>query len=119
MFKSDFRIVAEFFTQLQKDGTYKPSSQEIKHIDAVLKMLSVFGQVEELSQFTHATSSKEEKTMNNVITKMIEQGRDQGREEGIKALVTSLRELNQSNEYILSKIIEKFHLTEEKAMTYL
>lgn len=131
MFKSDFRIVAEFFTQLQKDGTYKPSSQEIKHVDAVLKMLSVFGQVEELSQFTHATRSKEEKTMNNVITKMIDQGReegrdqgreegrDQGREEGIKALVTSLRELNQSNEYILSKIIEKFHLTEEKAMTYL
>ena len=49
----------------------------------------------------------------------IQQGLEQGLEQGIKALVSSLRKLNQSNDFILSEIIEKFNVTEEKAMKHL
>ena len=53
------------------------------------------------------------------LSRGMEQGIQQGLEQGIKALVSSLRKLNQSNEFILSEIIEKFNITEEKAMKYL
>ncbi len=48
-----------------------------------------------------------------------EEGRQEGIKEGIKVLVESLREVDLSEEIILQKLIEKFHLTEEEARTYL
>lgn len=38
-FKSDFRIVADFFAQKRKNKAYKPSSQKIKHVDELLKLM--------------------------------------------------------------------------------
>ena len=41
-FKSDFGIVANFFVQKRKNRNYKPDDRrEIRHVDAVLKLLSV------------------------------------------------------------------------------
>lgn len=40
MFKSDFRIVADFFTQIRKNNNYIPSTATIEHVDEVLKLLS-------------------------------------------------------------------------------
>lgn len=119
MFKSDFRIVAEFFTQLRKDCEYKPSSQEIVHVDAVLKMLSVFGQAEEFSQLIQSKNHKEGKTMNKMIARIVNEGRLEGREIGIRALVDTLKELDKSSDYIIEKIVEKFGLTETEAAKYI
>jgi hypothetical protein len=41
MFKSDFRIVADYFVQMRKHKTYKPTKDTIKHVDEVLKLMSV------------------------------------------------------------------------------
>ena len=41
MFKSDFRIVADYFVQVRTNKTYKPDKATIKHIDEVLKLMSV------------------------------------------------------------------------------
>lgn len=40
-FKSDFRIVAEFFSQKQKHKDFIPSHQQIKHVKEVLQLLSI------------------------------------------------------------------------------
>ena len=40
MFTSDFRIVADFFVQKRKNKEYTPSKDTIKHVDALLKMMS-------------------------------------------------------------------------------
>lgn len=40
-FTSDFRIVADYFSQMRKKMDYKPSSEQIVHVDAVLKMMSL------------------------------------------------------------------------------
>ena len=42
MFKSDFRVVADYFVQMRTNGKYKPSAQVIRHVDEVLKLLEVF-----------------------------------------------------------------------------
>lgn len=41
LFKSDFRIVADYFVQKRKNGAYKPSRKKIKHIQSLLELFSV------------------------------------------------------------------------------
>ncbi len=41
LFRSDFRIVADYFVQKRKNKSYIPSRKTIKHVDAVLKFMSV------------------------------------------------------------------------------
>ena len=40
-FKSDFRIVADYFVQMRKNGDYVPSEQQMTHVREVLHMMSV------------------------------------------------------------------------------
>ena len=40
-FKSDFRIVADYFVQMRKNGDYVPSAQQMTHVREVLHMMSV------------------------------------------------------------------------------
>jgi hypothetical protein len=44
LFKSDFRIVADYFVQVRKSKDYVPSKDTIKHVDAVLKLMTVLTQ---------------------------------------------------------------------------
>jgi len=44
MFKSDFRVVADYFVQKRINKNYTPSKRVIKHVDAVLKLLSIFAE---------------------------------------------------------------------------
>ena len=40
MFKSDFKIVADYFVQMRKNNDYIPSPEAIKHVDAILKLMT-------------------------------------------------------------------------------
>ena len=40
LFKSDFRIVADYFVQIRKNKNYIPSKDKILHVEEVLKMMS-------------------------------------------------------------------------------
>ena len=40
-FKSDFRIVADYFVQMRRNGDYIPSMQQMTHVREVLHMMSV------------------------------------------------------------------------------
>ena len=41
MFKSDFKIVADYFVQLRKNKNYVPSRKVIKHVAEVLQLLQI------------------------------------------------------------------------------
>lgn len=45
--------------------------------------------------------------------------KEQAIEQGISALVSTLKELNQTNDFILAKVIETFKISEEEALNYL
>ncbi len=123
-FQSDFRIVADYFTQKRKKVDYKPPTQQIKHVDAVLKMLSVFAQED---RFEHVLEQKEKegeiKTMDEMIERIenrgiqrgIKQGVEQGLKQGIQALVETCQEIGVSKEDTIGKLSEKFGLKENKA----
>ena len=40
-FKSDFRVVADYFVQKRENGDYIPDPQELKHVQETLQLLSV------------------------------------------------------------------------------
>ena len=48
-----------------------------------------------------------------------EKGKIKGREEGIKNLIESFKELGIDEEIIVQKLIEKYGLSEQKAKDYL
>ena len=41
MFRSDFRIVADYFVQMREKNDYVPSKETIKHVQKVLKFMAV------------------------------------------------------------------------------
>lgn len=81
-FKSDFGIVANFFVKKRRDPNYVPDDErEIEHVDAVLKVLSVFTQDESYVKAPKG-SEKGVKTMCEVAQRLINQGRSEGRTQG-------------------------------------
>lgn len=120
-FQSDFKHVADYFVQMRTTKDYNPSKETLKHVDAVLKIMSVLTQdnrFEEIQSYGKEVTSMCE-VLDRVEEKGIQQGKQQGIQQGITALVESLKEVGQSNEFIVNKLISKFGLSEEEAKTYL
>ena len=96
MFTSDFKIVADYFVQKRKDGKYKPSSDVIRHVDAILKFMAVF--TGDQRYFNEAIQKKMQtggiRTMDKIlddyidlgVQRGIKQGIDRGRKDVIRSL---------------------------------
>lgn len=75
LFQSDFKVVADYFVQKRKYKDYIPSEVVIKHVDEVLKLMSVFVDdkfaivSEELSDM-----EKENITMCEIVDRFVAQG---------------------------------------------
>lgn len=85
MFKSDFRIVAEYFTQMRKNKKYEPSDIEVEHVDAVLKLLSVFGEserFEKLAKSRKKKGGKKRMTIGEMFEQMFVEGERAAQERG-------------------------------------
>ena len=91
MFESDFRIVADYFVQMRKNGEYHPEARPIRHVWETLHMLSVLTGD---SRFEDVNNEGREgvRTMCEVLDRIekrgeqrgLEQGRKQGIEQGIE-----------------------------------
>ncbi len=82
MFESDFRIVADYFVQVRKNKEYIPSKETIKHVDAVLKLMSVLTNDYRFEEILH--EEREVKTMSEVLDKVEKRGERRGEERGEK-----------------------------------
>ena len=89
-FKSDFRLVAKYFTNIRKNPYYIPEDEnEIKHVDAVLKFLSIMSGSEKALEKFMSIGEREVKNMSDgPLTKLyykgVSDGKEQGIEQGIK-----------------------------------
>ncbi len=119
MFKSDFRIVADYFVQMRKNSTYEPSRQQIRHVDAVMKLLSVFGEDERFRLInTNIGTEKGVNTMCEWLDKVEEKSRQEGIEQGIGALIETCMEFGITREATVVRCMEKLKLTRKKAEEY-
>ena len=120
-FRSDFGIVANFFVQKRKNQDYRTDDpREIKHVDEVLKLLSVMtGDKEYETILYNNQESGEVKNMCSVAQRLIREGREEGIQQGIQVLVSVLRKVGKTDEEILQLIMEEFKLEREKVLQYL
>ena len=88
-FQSDFRIVANFFTQKRKNKDYIPDDPtEIKYVDEVLKLLNVmtgdkrYEKIFQEKKGVRSMCDVAERLEKMGIVKGIEIGRLEGKEEG-------------------------------------
>ncbi|MCI6591764.1 MAG: hypothetical protein MSH65_03720 [Spirochaetia bacterium] len=86
MFQSDFKIVAKYFQTVRLKREYKGTNEEIRHVDALLKMLSALtgdNSFEEV--YNDGNLKKGGVTMCDVVEKI----KAEGKEEIIRNLIES------------------------------
>ena len=81
MFKSDFRIVADYFVQLRKNKEYQPSRDEIRHVDELLKLMSVLTNDDRYVK-VQTNGKGKVKNMCEAMDRAEAKGRSEGRLEG-------------------------------------
>ena len=83
-FKSDFRVLAEFFVKRRENPNYRPDSLEtIKHVDAMLKLLTVMTGDERYQAITKRKDIREVHTMCDVAERLTKEGEARGEARGI------------------------------------
>ena len=98
LFKSDFRMLADYLYQMRTTDSYEGDESDIKHVDEILMLMSAmsgFKNVENIIKVAHerkvsnmkgffelAEEKVLEKGLEQGIEKGIELGRTEGREEG-------------------------------------
>ena len=83
-FKSDFRIVADYFVQMGRDEDYVPPRQTIEHVDAVLKLMSALTRDHRFEETQGEFRKGEAVTMLSVLDKVEARGIQFGEARGIK-----------------------------------
>ena len=101
LFKSDFKIVADYFVQVRTNKDYKPSPQIIKHVHEVLQLMAIFTNDKRFEEVQNLYMKGEESTMCEVLDRIVAQGEARGEARG---------EFN-----ILYKLIKNGMLTVEQA----
>ena len=112
MFKSDFRIVADYFVQLRTNKNYKPSKEEFVHIDEILKLMTVLTKD---NRFTVKQNEKQggAKNMCEVFdiyeNRGLQKGRMEGKREGklegkLEGKIEAYLDMGMSIEVIAQKL---------------
>ena len=104
MFKSDFGIVADYFVQKRMTGDYIGSSEDIKHIDEVMKLLAVFADKRFMDNMVISNSKGRPRNMCEVLDRIEEKGRTEGIEKGI-----SIGEIKGQ----VTLLADRFHYSDE------
>ena len=93
-FKSDFRIVADYFVQMGRDEDYMPPRQTIEHVDAVLKLMSALTRDHRFEETQSEFRKGEAVTMLSVLDKVEARGIQLGEARGeARGIATTARRM--------------------------
>ena len=87
LFQSDFRVVADYFVQKQENGDYEPKSQDLKHVQETLQLLSVMTNDHRFEDVYNEASDAQKGEMRNmceILDKIENRGIEKGKAEGIE-----------------------------------
>ena len=84
LFRSDFRIIADYFVQKRKNGEYKPEPQVLRHVQETLQMLSIMGGDHRFEEIYNESMERGPQTMCEMLDRMINKGKMEGIQEGIR-----------------------------------
>ena len=107
MFQSDFKIVAKYFQTIRLKKNYKGSTEEIKHVDALLKMLTALtgdNSFEEV--YNEGNLNKGGVTMCEVVEKIKNEGRNEGVLAGKAELVRKMLDAKLVTEQQIADLLK-------------
>ena len=110
MFRSDFRIVADYFVQMRKNRDYQPSKETMDHVHEVLQLLSVMTddtRFEEMQNYVQRSGSN----MCEVLDAVESRGRMKS---AVNTLKRYIRRQMPIDTQVLEDIAEDNELTVEK-----
>ena len=92
LFKSDFRMLADYLYQMRTNNSYKGDESNIKHVDEILMLMSAmsgFKNIENIIKVAHERKVSNMKGFFELaeekgLEKGLELGREEGREEGLQ-----------------------------------
>ena len=84
MFQSDFKVVADYFVQKRKNNSYTPTKTEIKHVEAVLQLLSVMEHDDRFVETIYSEDGGKVKSMCDVLDIAEQRGEKRGEARGVK-----------------------------------
>ncbi|MBQ9539608.1 MAG: Rpn family recombination-promoting nuclease/putative transposase [Treponema sp.] len=97
-FRSDFRIVVDYFVQLRMNNEYKPSAETIRHVHEVLQLMAVLTKDRRFEEVQIPPRAEGEIAMCEVLDRVEKKGFDLGHHDGFIAgqregIAASLRNL--------------------------
>lgn len=102
MFKSDFGIVANFFVQKRKNRDYIPDNRVIKHVDEMLKLLSVMTGDNNFEKILYNDNGEKEEV--NSMCEVLDKWKQRGIEEGFLSVIKKKTEKGISIEEIANAL---------------
>ena len=100
-FKSDFRIVADYFVQTRMSKDYVPSKENFKHVDEILKLFRV---LTDDSRFEEVQNNSDEGGARNMC-EALDRAENKGRIEGkIEGMVIAFNKAKYSVEQIAGEV---------------
>ena len=116
LFKSDFRIVADYFVQTRTTKDYVPTKETINHVSEVLQLLRVLTGDDRFTPDTNLIQSKGKSvTMCEVLDKVENRGIQIGEKRGEKrGRIKTLYELVTDGILTLQQAAERMGMTESK-----
>ena len=107
MFQSDFKIVAKYFQTVRLKREYKGTNEEIKHVDALLKMLSALTGDNSFEEVYNVGNLKKGGvTMCEVVEKIKNEGRDEGVLAGKAELIRRMLDTNFATEQQIADLLK-------------
>ncbi|MBR5970387.1 MAG: Rpn family recombination-promoting nuclease/putative transposase [Lachnospiraceae bacterium] len=83
MFRSDFRIVADYFVQLRKNRNYVPSEERIRHVTELLELMQALTNNDLFERAQVFLKRKGGNTMRTFLDEAWEKGIEKGMEQGV------------------------------------
>lgn len=119
-FQSDFKVVAEYFTNVYTNPDYTPESKTIRHVDEFLKMMKVLTGD---SRYETMMFSEEEKKEGIDVCRVLDyreaRGEARGIERGMERMNALMKVLLQENRLEeLRQVVENEKVREEYLLRY-
>ena len=122
-FKSDFRMVADYFVQMRENGDYTPRPDELLHVQETMQLLRVMADDYRFEEILNDTSEKGAvKNMCDVLDRAemrgekrgIQQGMQQGMQQGIQQGMQ--QGMNKANRDALLALMKNLNFSPLQAM---
>lgn len=93
MFSSDFKIVADYFVQMQKNRDYTPSEATIKHVHELLQLMAVMTQDNRFENVYSLDMERRNMTMCEVLDRVEDRGIQKGIMQGEDTILSLMNYL--------------------------